>query len=62
METFAKFYGNFNEYHGSFTWQPLSRAAAECSVDVDGDPHRALTDARTAAGVLRYMANTNIPE
>ncbi len=56
METYARYHGAWSERHGSYTWQRLEVAARECQVEVEGDPHRALTDAKTALGVLRYMA------
>lgn len=61
METYAQFYGDWSEYHSSYTWQRLEAAAAFCMVEVSGDPPRALTDARIAAAVLQYMANTPKP-
>lgn len=38
--------------YGGWKWPKLSEAAEFFSVRVDGDAHRALTDARTAAGVV----------
>ena len=46
MELYAQYYGEWSEYHGSFTWQPL-----------EGGDHTALGDARAALKLLREMAS-----
>ena len=56
MQLFAQFYGEWDDQGKDYTWKSLGFAAADCAVEVEGRPHRALTDARTALGVLRYMA------
>ena len=56
MQLHAEFFGDWSEYHSSYTWQSLSVAAHDCSVSGEGQPHRALTDARTALAVLKHMA------
>ena len=57
MNLFAEFYGEYSDYHGSFTWQRLGNAAIYCDVTVDAAAHRALADAQMALGVLKYMAS-----
>ncbi|MFF8610684.1 hypothetical protein ACF06X_32775 [Streptomyces sp. NPDC015346] len=44
MEQYAAFYGNWHDYWGSYTWQPLSGR------------HRTLGDYRKAATRLEEMA------
>ena len=56
MTLFAEFYGEYNDYHRSFTWQSLTNAARFSGVNVDGPAHRALSDAQMALGVLKHIA------
>ena len=56
MELYARYHGEWNDYHGSYTWQSLGSALSQCGLEFQGSPHRALTDARAAAALLRYMA------
>ena len=56
MELYARYHGEWNDYHGSYTWQSLGSALSQCGLEFQGPPHRALTDARAAAALLRYMA------
>ena len=60
MELYAMYRGEWNDRHGSYTWQSLSDAALQCGLEWDGDPHQALSDARMALGVLRHMASSEI--
>lgn len=55
MKAFARFYGEWSSYHGSYTWQKLTRAANLCGVVVPGRAHRALADALVSVEVLKYM-------
>lgn len=54
MEDFACFYGDFSNYHQSYTWQSLSSAANYCGVNIQGQ-HRAKDDCLTTQGVFNYM-------
>ena len=58
MDLYARYHGEWSERHGSHTWQPLDEASAQCGLGWDGQPHRALADARMALGVLEHMAGT----
>ena len=56
MRLYAKFAGDWSEYHHSYTWHSLSAAAAQCGLEWDGDAHSAIADARMTLGVLQHMA------
>ena len=56
MQLYAEYYGDWSDWHGSFTWQSLSRAVEQCDLAFDGEAHRALADARASLAVLRHMA------
>lgn len=55
MEHYAEFYGAWNDWHKSFTWQRLSNAALQQGVEVK-DAHRALGDCLMTLGVIKAMA------
>lgn len=55
MDMFAEVYGSWSEYHGSYTWQKLTTAAAHYGVRVES-AHDAVSDAKTTYNVLRHMA------
>ena len=57
MNLYAQFYGEWSEYHGSYTWQSLEAAARQCGLEWEGEAHSALGDARMALAVLRHMAS-----
>ena len=44
MQLYARFYGAFNEYRGSYTWHKLGQAVNQCSLTMNGKAHRALAD------------------
>ena len=56
MQLYAKFYGAFNEYRGSYTWQKLGQAVNQCGLTWDGVAHRALADTRATLAILNHMA------
>ncbi|WP_372986976.1 exonuclease domain-containing protein [Marinobacter sp.] len=56
MKTYAKFYGQWDDYRENWKWQSLDKAARQCGVTVDGNAHRALTDCHTTLGVIKAMA------
>ena len=56
MQLYARFYGAFNEYRGSYTWQRLGQAVNQCGLTWDGTAHRALADTRATLAILNYMA------
>ena len=57
MELYARFYGQYNEYHGTYTWQKLVNAVEQCGLPMDGTAHRALADARASLAVLKCLAS-----
>ncbi|MGN5124121.1 3'-5' exonuclease [Aeromonas sp. 30P] len=56
MLAYAEFYGDWNDYKGSYRWQRLTAAAAQQGVVTDGQAHRALADVMMTLGVLQAMA------
>ncbi len=56
MELYAEFYGAWNDYHGSYTWQSLSNAAHQCNIKIPANLHRAVGDAELTRLVLRHVA------
>ena len=56
MEIYARYHGAWSDYHHSYTFQSLGNALAQCGFEFEGQPHRAMTDAKAAAALLRYMA------
>lgn len=61
MEAFARFYGEWNEYHGNYKWQRLSTAARYFGLSTDG-AHDALADCLMTLGVIRGMAEAGNEE
>jgi DNA polymerase III subunit epsilon len=55
MELYARYFGAWDEYHKSFTWQSLEKAAEQCKIDLP-NTHRAKDDAILARAVLHRMA------
>ena len=58
MELYAQHWGDYSEYHGSYTWQSLSKAAAQQNVTVE-NAHTALGDCLMTLGVVQAMALEN---
>ncbi|MBO1563422.1 3'-5' exonuclease [Yersinia pseudotuberculosis] len=56
MESYAKYYGQWDQKRNKFKWQRLSNAAEQQGVAIDGTPHRALADCKTTLGIIRAMA------
>ena len=54
MEQYARWYGAYSSYHGSYTWQSLDRACQ--MLGVERPTHRALDDAKATLEVLRKLA------
>lgn len=61
MEAFAEFYGDWNDYYGSYRWKPLDVAAQHCNVPVSA-AHSALGDCLVTLHVCRYMAGKGIED
>ena len=58
MDLYARYAGNWSEYHASYTWHSLAAAARQCRLEWNGAAHSALADSRMSLEVLRYMAET----
>ena len=55
MQLYARYFGDWNEYRGSFAWQSLEKAARQCRLDLP-NTHRAKDDALLARAILEHMA------
>lgn len=63
MDLYARYYGAFNEYHGSYRWQRLSTALEQCGLELPKeDIHRARPDAEMTRRLLLHMANQPLDE
>lgn len=56
MEFYAEYYGDWNDWHKSYTWQKLSNAASQQGIEVKY-AHRALGDCLMTLGVIKAMAD-----
>lgn len=60
MEVYAMFYGDYNDWHGSYRWQRLTAACQQCGIDQDAinaPAHSALGDCLRTLEVIKHMAN-----
>lgn len=56
MELYAAYYGDWNDYHGSYRWQRLSTALRQCEIDPPTNIHRAHADAEMTRRLVLHMA------
>ena len=56
MEAYAEFYGDWNDYFGSYRYQKLTDAARRFGVTTQG-AHSALADCRMTLRVIKAMIN-----
>ena len=56
MDLYATFYGEWHEFHQSYTWQRLSTAALQCRIEIPPGIHRALADAEMTRRIVLHMA------
>jgi DNA polymerase-3 subunit epsilon len=54
MEAYAEYWGEWNDYHGSYRWQKLTVAMTQQKLPVPRDAHRALADALMTLKLCRY--------
>lgn len=54
MEAYAEFYGQWNDYRDSYTWQSLVNAVGQCDLKVNA-AHSALGDCLMTLEVVRTM-------
>jgi DNA polymerase-3 subunit epsilon len=59
MGAFAQFYGQWNDYHGSYTWKKLTYAGSYFNVGTDG-AHGAAADCLITLRVLEAMAREKL--
>lgn len=53
MMEYAEYFGEWNDYWQSFTWQKLTTASFTCGIEHDA--HDAMGDCKATIGVLEYM-------
>jgi DNA polymerase-3 subunit epsilon len=56
MNLYARYYGDWNDYHGNYRWQRLSNAALQCGIELPLGIHRAQMDAELTRRILLHMA------
>lgn len=57
MEQYARFYGDWNSYHQSYSWQKLTDACAQQGIpEPDAPAHSALGDCLRTLALLKKMA------
>lgn len=59
MDAFSMFYGEWNDYYGSYRWQKLTVAAAHFGIDTSG-AHGAAADALMTLRVVEAMAKAEL--
>jgi len=55
MDLYASYYGDWNDFHQSYTWQSLGKAGKQCGISLP-NTHRAKDDANLARTVLNFIA------
>ena len=60
MKLYAKFYGDWNDFHGNYRWIPLSRATMQCGLQLPKDIHRAYADAELTRRIVLFMAEQKV--
>lgn len=58
MEAYAEYYGDWNSYHRSYTYQKLTNAARQFGITTQG-AHSALADCLMTLNVIKAMADDN---
>ncbi|MDX2159929.1 MAG: 3'-5' exonuclease [bacterium] len=59
MEMYSQFYGDWNDYHGSYRWQRLTAACFQLGIDenmITAPAHSALGDCLRTLAVIKGMA------
>jgi DNA polymerase-3 subunit epsilon len=60
MYMYAEYYGDWNDYRGSFRWQILGNAITQCGLTAKDRLHGALADADATRQIVLHMANTKV--
>lgn len=58
MEPYAKYYGEWNNYHANYKWQKLSNACKQQGVSVK-DAHSAIGDCKMTLALIKAVYNGN---
>lgn len=61
MLLYAQFFGEWNNYRQSYTWQSQAKAAKHLNIKLPADLHRAAADARLCRAIVEAMAATPLP-
>lgn len=56
MKLYAAYFGDWNIRRGSYRWQKLNRAAAQCEIQLPAELHRAHADAELCRQIVLHMA------
>lgn len=59
MKLYATYFGEWNNRRGSYRWQTLSRAVAQCEIQLPQEIHRAHADAELTRRLVLHMASSN---
>lgn len=59
MKLYANYFGEWNTRRGIYRWQKLSRAAAQCEIQLPQEIHRAHADAELTRRLVLHMASSN---
>ncbi len=60
MEWYAKYWGEYNTYHGNYRWQSLVKACKQQEIDTDDIPnHRALGDVTKTLRLYKHLEEVN---
>jgi len=59
MKLYATYFGDWNIRRGSYRWQRLNNAAAQCEIQLPEDIHRAYADAELTRRLVLHMASSN---
>lgn len=60
MKLYAAYFGEWNSRRGSYRWQTLSRAAAQCEIQLPQEIHRAHADAELTRRLVLHMATYGV--
>lgn len=61
MLLYAQFFGEWNNYRQSYTWQSQAKAAKHLNIKLPADLHRAAADAKLCREIVMAMAATPLP-
>jgi DNA polymerase-3 subunit epsilon len=61
MRIYAAYWGEWNKYHSSYTWQSLTAACRQQSLPIV-DMHRALGDCKMTLALIRKICAQSLPE